>query len=87
MLALSCISDVLLCTIASTLTGGSFNGIPLVLVAVESGGVLPTSRPSVDDIIATMKRKGHRREMMVIIVFFGCGKVALSNKQEGSSVY
>ena len=65
MLALSCISDVLLCTIASTLTGGSLFGI--VLVAVESGGVLPTSRPSVDDIIATMKRKGHRREKMVII--------------------
>ena len=64
MLALSCISDVVLCTIASTLTGGSFG---IVLVAVESGGVLPTSRPSVDDIIATMKRKGHRREMMVII--------------------
>ena len=66
MLALSCISEVLLCTIASTLTGGSFDGISLV--AVESGGVLPTSRPSVDDMIATMRRKGHRREMMVIIV-------------------
>ena len=69
ILALSCISDVLLCTIASTLTGGSF-GISLV-VAVESGGVLPTSRPSVDDMIATMRRKGHRREMMVIIVYLG----------------
>ena len=68
ILALSCISDVLLCTIASTLIG-SF-GISLV-VAVESGGVLPTSRPSVDDIIATMRRKGHRREMMVIIVYLG----------------
>ena len=65
MLALSCISDVLLCTIASTLIGSFV--IVLVLVAVKSGGVLPTSRPSVDDIIATMKRKGHRREMMVII--------------------
>ena len=63
MLALSCISDVLLCTIASTLIGP----FGIVLVAVESGGVLPMSRPSVDDIIATMKRKGHRREMMVII--------------------
>ena len=68
MLALSCISDVFLCTFASTLIG-SF-GISLV-VAVESGGVLPTSRPSVDDMIATMRRKGHRREMMVIIVYLG----------------
>ena len=67
MLALSCISDVLLCTIESTL--GSFGIILLVLATVESGSVLPTSRPSVDDIIATMRRKGHRREMMVMIVY------------------
>ena len=67
MLALSCISDVLLCTIESTL--GSFGIILLVLVAVESGSVLPTRRPSVDDIIATMTRKGHRREIIVMIVY------------------